>query len=154
MKNNRGITLISLTIYIIVLMIVIALMSNLSGYFFKNVNQIAKNETGKEQYLRFTAFITKDINSENLIFVKDGIKENTQYLLLKFRNGDTHQYICFNNNLYFVNINAEGRKNKKIILCNRITNQNAFNYDDLNKVINIEFIIDNNNYSSAFNVNI
>ena len=154
MKNNKGITLISLTVYIIVLMIVIALMSNLSRYFFKNINQITTKENGNGQYLRFKAFITKDISNENLIFVKNGVEDDKQYLLLKFKNGDIHEYICLNNNVYFLSINTNEIETKKIFLCNNVTNQNIFNYDDQKKVININFEINEDDYSSTFNVNI
>ena len=151
MKNNRGITLTSLVIYVIVLMIVIALLSNLSGYFFNNINQITKNEASEEQYLRLTSFITKDINSDNLIFVKDGTEVGKQYLMFKFKDGTTHQYIYYNKTIYYLNIINE-QTTKKIELCTGVTGDNVFEFRE-NK-INLNFRVNNKNYISTFNVNI
>ena len=61
LKNNKGITLTSLTIYVIVLMIVIALMSGFVGYFNKNINNITASEESDEQFTLFLEYITKDI---------------------------------------------------------------------------------------------
>lgn len=151
MRNNKGITLISLIIYIIVLMIVIALMSNVTSYFLKNVRQITLNEAGDEDYLRLTAFITKDINSEDLTFAKDGMEGENQYLVLKFGNKETHQYICNNNNIYFLNI-VNDNTTKKINLCAGVSGDNIFNVN--NKKLYLDLKINNKNYSSNFSMNI
>ncbi len=151
MKNNKGITLTSLVIYIIVLMIVIALMSNLSGYFFKNVRQITLNEAGEEEFLRLTSFITKDINSDDVTYVKDGTEADKQYLIFKFKDGTTHQYIYYNKTIYYLNIINE-QTTKKIELCTGVTGDNVFEFRE-NK-INLNFRINNKNYISSFNLNI
>ena len=63
-------------------------------------------QTGEEEYLRLTSFLTKDINSENLLLVKEGtdfsLDEKKQYLIFKFEEGNMHQYIVLNENLYFL----------------------------------------------------
>ena len=156
MRNNKGVTLTSLVIYVIVLMIVIALMSNLSGYFFKNVNQLNLKQTGEEEYLRLTSFLTKDINSENLLLVKEGtdfsLDEKKQYLIFKFEEGNMHQYIVLNENLYFLNIDSSGNTTKKIQLCSRVSGDTVFEFK--NNKLDIDFTINNKNYTSSYNVTI
>ena len=80
-KSNKGITLTSLVIYVIVLMIVIGLVSNFSGYFYHNTNNITIKENYEEQYTKFLAYITKDINSDQLNFVKTGTDSEKKYLI-------------------------------------------------------------------------
>ena len=61
MKSNRGVTLTSLVIYIIGLVIVITLMSNFSGYFYKNLSEVTIKQNADEQYSKFLSYITKDL---------------------------------------------------------------------------------------------
>ena len=39
MKSQKGVTLISLTVYVIVLLVVVVTLSTISGYFFSNYNK-------------------------------------------------------------------------------------------------------------------
>lgn len=63
MKSNKGITIITLIVYVIVLTIVIGTVSMMLKYFYKNNDEtiIAKDSTS--QYTRFLSYITEDINS-------------------------------------------------------------------------------------------
>ena len=63
MKSNRGITIITLIIYIIVLTIVIGTASMLMKYFYRNTDETVINKNTSSQYSRFLAYITDDINS-------------------------------------------------------------------------------------------
>ena len=63
MKKNKGITIISLIIYIIVLSIVIGITSILIKYFYQNTEETIISKKTANQYSRFVAYITDDINS-------------------------------------------------------------------------------------------
>ena len=65
MKGEKGITLISLVIYLIAMVIIIALIASISGYFYKNIN--IKNDTQDMhlQFSRFNSYFTEDINKSN-----------------------------------------------------------------------------------------
>ena len=93
LKSCKGITLTSLVIYVIVLMVVIALMSGFSGYFNKNINQITIKEESNEQFTRFLAYLTKDINNENINFAKTGQENDIEYIIIKFEENEEHQYL-------------------------------------------------------------
>lgn len=63
MKSNNGMTIISLIIYIIVLTIVIGTMSMIIKYFYKNMDETVISSNTSDQYSRFIAYISSDINS-------------------------------------------------------------------------------------------
>lgn len=149
LKSNKGITLISLVVYIIVLMIVIALMSGMSRYFYKNVNQITVIETGDEQFTRLLAYLTKDINQNSMTFVKTETDDDIDYMIFKFENDIEHQYIYQNQTIYYIDKN----KDKKILLCNNVSSC-IMTYNDTSKTIEISININNKAYSKTLKVNI
>lgn len=63
MKSNRGITIISLIVYIIVLSIVIGSTSMLIKYFYNNTEETVISKKTTDQYTRFMAYLTDDVNS-------------------------------------------------------------------------------------------
>ncbi|MBO4816632.1 MAG: hypothetical protein J5507_07120 [Clostridia bacterium] len=148
LKSNKGITMTSLVIYVIVLMIVITLLSGFAGYFYKNVKLITIKEASDEQFTRFLAYLTKDINKGNINFVKNGTYNETNYIILKFEDSIEHQYLYKNNTIYFIDKN----ENKKINLCNNV-NSCDFMYDDNSKLLNTNININNKNYTKALIVN-
>ena len=121
LKSNKGLTLTSLVIYVIVLLIVIGLMSGFSGYFFKNANIITVKENYEEQYTRFLAYLIKDTNSDQLNFIKI-IKTESEdnYLILRFKDGSQHQYVYSDKSKSIYYINVSETAPKKILLCNKV----------------------------------
>lgn len=153
MKSDRGITLTSLVIYVIVLMIVISIMSVFAGYFFKNTKEITIKEISNEEYTKFLSYITKDINEDDLYFVKSGTTSmDEKYLIFKFENGKEHQYILENDSIYFLDINESTPK--KILLCQNVLNNGThpFEYSESEKKININFNINKENFSTILNL--
>ena len=63
MKSNRGITLISLIIYVIVLSVVIGTTSILIKFFYANTEDTVISSKTADKYSRFVAYITDDVNS-------------------------------------------------------------------------------------------
>lgn len=155
LKTNRGVTLTSLVIYVIVLMIVISIMSVFSANFFKESKELSIKEISREQYIKFLSYITKDINSDKLRFVKSGTTtEGEEYLILKFEDETEHQYILTNDNIYFLDINDT--QPKKILLCQNASTDEThpFEYSELDKKINIKFSINKDEFSTALNINL
>ena len=150
LKSNKGITMTSLVVYVIVLTIVIALLSGFSGYFYKNVNLITIKEASDEQFTRFIAYLTKDLNQDDIFFIKTGTdnEESNNYIILKFYGNLEHQYLFKNDTLYYI----DKIKNKKITLCNNVNLCN-FEYDDTNKVLTTNLNINKKNYTKTFIVN-
>ena len=63
MKANKGITLISLITYVIILSIVIGTSSILIRYFYINTEETVISKKTADQYSRFITYLTDDINS-------------------------------------------------------------------------------------------
>ena len=63
MKNQKGVTLISLTIYVIALTVIIAMLSVISTYFYKNVNDTQDDITPLTEFTNFNSYFTTDANT-------------------------------------------------------------------------------------------
>ncbi len=63
MKDNKGITMISLIIYIIILTFLIGTSSILIRYFYNNTEETIISKKTADQYSRFMAYITDDFSS-------------------------------------------------------------------------------------------
>ena len=115
MKSNKGITLTSLIIYLMVFSIVIGTVSMFTVYFKDNMSEITIANNTSEQYTRFTAYLSNDINSINNIR-QITVEENL--LNIEFLDGSYHKYIYNNQSLYYIVQKGE-ETTKKINLCNR-----------------------------------
>lgn len=94
MKSQKGITLISLTIYIIVITIVIGIVAILSTYFYKNTHNLANNINPLTEYTRFNGFFTEEVNHENIKILECG----EQYVV--FDNSVQYTYVPQNKAIY------------------------------------------------------
>lgn len=63
MKSTKGMTIISLVVYIIVLSVVIGTISLMVNYFYKNTGESVILSNSSEAYSRFITYISEDINS-------------------------------------------------------------------------------------------
>lgn len=149
LKSDKGITLTSLVIYVIVLMIVIGLMSGFMGYFYKNTNKITIKENYEEQYTRFLSYLIRDTSSDQLYFVKTDPDNN--YLILKYKDGSQHQYVYLDKNKSIYYINVSETTPKKILLCNKVTN---LTMDYSANILQINMTINDRNYEKLLNINI
>lgn len=149
MKSNRGVTLTSLVVYIMGLVIIVGLMSVFTGYFYKNLNEITVKQNSQEQYTNFLSYLTKDVNSNNLTFVQSGVN-GQDCIILKFDNGEEHQYIHQNNNIYY--LKSDNQNEKKILLCSNVSSNCVFSYSE--GKIEVNFNINDEKFSNSLKVNI
>ena len=148
-KSDKGITLTSLVIYVIVLMIVIGLMSNFLGYIYKNTNKITIKENYEEQYTRFLAYLIKDTNSDQLNFIKIKTDSENKYLILRFKDGSQHQYVYSDKNIYYLNVSETTPK--KILLCNNVTDLTMVYSTN---ILQVSMTINGRNYEKNINISI
>ena len=87
MKNQKGVTLISLTIYVIALTVIIAMLSVISTYFYKNVNDTQDDITPLTEFTNFNSYFTTDANTTNLTYLTTATEDN--YVYIAFINKDT-----------------------------------------------------------------
>ena len=143
MRSNKGITLTSLIIYMIVFSIVIGTVSMITGNLISNTDNVQISVDLSEQYTRLTTYLTDDINSINF----ESINVEDDKINITFVNGLSHQYVYNNDKIYY--ISQKGNSIDKIItLCNKITGHTFLYQDGKLKIsITIDEITYNNNYS-------
>lgn len=100
MKNNKGVTLTSVIIYIIGLAITIGIIANLTSFFYKNIDVSEINNDTVTQYTKFSSIFITEINTENNYVIdcktSNINEEKTSYII--FATGN--QYTFKNNAIY------------------------------------------------------
>ncbi len=112
MQTEKGITLISITIYIIVMLIMVSIITVLTSYFYKNVDIRSINEDLNQQYTKFNSYFIKEVNKKGNKIVdihslskskseKESL-ENTsnQQNYIVFSSGNQYTYIPENEGIY------------------------------------------------------
>lgn len=131
MKSERGVSLMSLIIYLIAMTIVIAIVANISRYFYKNVSYVGDSLEASEQFVKFNALFTKEVNIKNNFVEKVEEEEKYKYVIFsKTRN----QYIfdVENKEIYM----------NKVKLCSNIIDCN-FSYNKDEELVTVELIVNN-----------
>lgn len=64
MQSQKGITLISITIYVIVMLIVVSVITVLTSYFYTNVDINSVSEDLNQQYTKFNSYFTEEVNKK------------------------------------------------------------------------------------------
>ena len=108
MRSERGITLISVTIYVIVMLIIISVITVLTSYFYRNVDINSVSENLNQQYTRFNTYFTEEINKKGSNILDIGESESTteddpqKYIV--FSSGNQYTYVPANDSIYVNNI--------------------------------------------------
>lgn len=96
MKNQNGITLTSLVIYVIAMVIVLGIMSSIITEFYKNTNNLNLDTDEIVQFNNFNTYFLKTLKTKgNKV---DSIKDN--YIL--FSSGDSFSFD--NHQIYYNNV--------------------------------------------------
>lgn len=100
MKNNRGITLTTLLIFVIVFAIVIGIVANLTSFFYKNIDVSKINDDSATQYTKFSSIFLEEIENENnsVIDCKTTTENGEKESYIIFATGN--QYTFKNNSIY------------------------------------------------------
>lgn len=94
MKSQKGITLISLTIYIIVMAIVVGVVATISTYFYKNQTAASNQVEPLTEYTKFNSFFTDEANHEGIKVIE--CKQN--YIV--FDDGVQYTFVPENHGIY------------------------------------------------------
>lgn len=103
MKSEKGITLISVTIYVIVMTLLVAIISIITNYFYKNINLNSTQEDINNQYTKFISYFSEEVNKEN----NKILEINTEYSdsgnkisYIIFASGNQYTFIQENKSIY------------------------------------------------------
>ena len=102
MKKEKGVTLISVIVYVIGLLIVVGVISTLTGFFYKNVNINTDNTEITKQFTKFNSYFTSEINEKDIyvLEVKTSGETPTTTSYIAFSNGVTYTFSEENKSIY------------------------------------------------------
>ncbi len=107
MKSQKGITLISLTIYIIAMTIAIAVVSVISTYFYNNSHSLSDTINPITEYTKFNSFFTDEVNHNNIkilecktTYKNNNIAEGVESSYVVFDNGVQYTFLSANKGVY------------------------------------------------------
>ncbi len=98
MKSQEGVTLISLTVYVIVMAIVIGILAIITTFFYQNVRDANQDIDSITEYTTFNSYFSDEINHDNLKVSKCGSENGQNYIV--FSNGVQYTYIPENKGIY------------------------------------------------------
>lgn len=84
-KECKGVTLTALVIYIVVFVIIIAIMANISNFFYKNIGEIKDSPKYISEFNKFSMFFISDVKRNTQIV---SISENN----IEFADGTKYEY--------------------------------------------------------------
>ena len=135
LKSNRGVSLVTLIIFLLAVTATVAIITRISAYFYQNVDQTTEDTVSNSEFIRFNTFFTKEINTERN-YVKD-IDEGGTYIIFEKSN---HQYTYLNNAIYM----------DYIKICSNIDNC-VFSMTD-SKTVRVDIIINNKSYVNVYRI--
>ena len=114
-KNQKGVTLTELVVYITVMLAVLGVMTSISSFFYNNLGIVKESAKYSAQFDSFNSYITVDIKNNKDVVVKNKT--------LIFEDGTTYVYNEADEGIY--------RGNQKIA-----TNVKTFNVSKKTITIN------------------
>ena len=132
MNNNKGITLISLMIYVIGMTIILGIIATITSFFYNNVNIEDLNEDTTTQYTKFSSIFLEEINTENnkVIECKTLVENDEQINYIIFSSG----------NQYTFNSKSKSIYKNKIKICKNIDNcEFSYTFGDSKYKIKVKF---------------
>ena len=128
MKNQKGITLISLIMYIVLLVIVTAMLATVSSMFFSNTKYLTDSSKYASEFNKFNMYFIEDVKNNKDVYSiseKEIIFEDGTVYTYKNQNNDNGIYrnkikIC--SNIGYCGFKKIEEDNKKIINVHIVVN--------------------------------
>lgn len=135
MKSEKGVTLISVIIYVIVMLLIVTIASVLTGYFYNNIDINNTEQKVNVEFTKFNSFFTEEVNIRgNTILESDNSGETSGQKYIVFSTGNQYTYIKNNKAIY--------KNNSKIASDIEEFNFTITNTDDK---VTIEIVLNSNN---------
>lgn len=128
MKNNKGITLTSLIIYVIGMTIMVATIATITSFFYKNID-IGNINDDITQYTKFSSMFSEETNRE----------KNTVIDCKSLTDEDKTSYIIFSSGNQFTFNNGSIYKNNVKICDNVIICDFSYTFNDSKYKIKVNF---------------
>lgn len=104
MTSQKGISLISLIIYVIAMLITVTIITVITSYFYENIDVTAEKYTYFSEFTRFETYISEEANisGNKIINIHQGTGNEQTYVA--FSSGNQYTYIPTNNAVYVNNV--------------------------------------------------
>ena len=148
MKSERGITLISVTVYIIAITILIGVITVISRYFYTNTKSVSQSIDPVTQFTKFNTFFSDEVNHENIKVLECNTDEGSGNSYIVFDNGVQYTFIK-NNILLKIFVNKKYRN--KVKICDVVENC-TFSQTIKNgkSVVNVLFAVKDKSYTQQY----
>lgn len=94
LKSEKGITLMALTIYIIVMLIVVGIVATISTFFYGNLRVVKDSAKYSSEFDKFNSSIISDVKKNKHVNVN-----NDEHTII-FEDGTTYKYNDSDDGLY------------------------------------------------------
>lgn len=100
MKSEKGITLISLIIYVIAMLITTTIITIITSYFYENIDVSSERYTYFSEFTKFESYFTEEMNESNnkVLEISNGVGNNQTYII--FATGNQYTYVPANKAIY------------------------------------------------------
>lgn len=98
MKNQKGITLMALTIYLIIFILVVSIVATLTSYFYTNVMTFDETTKSYSEINKFNMFFLQDLKDEKILI--QTIPNQNSIVLYNKENLETITYLSEHNGIY------------------------------------------------------
>lgn len=142
MKNNKGVSLISLSLYVLVATIVVGILTFMNANFFSKVSEASSRTELMNEYAKFISVFLKDTkNSDKVIeytTTKIKFSDNVEYEIKAMKNadGNVEEYAIFRDSVKI----CEGIHDSAMGVAP------AFDYDYLKNTVAVTLSFSNDNY--------
>lgn len=148
MQTEKGITLISITIYIIVMLIMVSIITVLTSYFYKNVDIRSINEDLNQQYTKFNSYFIKEVNKKGnkIVDIHSLSKSKSEKELLENTSNQQNYIVFSSGNQYTYIPENEGIYMNKVKIAQNITGCTFTANKEANGKTTVTVIIQGNNF--------
>ncbi|MBR0351050.1 MAG: hypothetical protein IJH76_04470 [Clostridia bacterium] len=111
MKSEKGVTMVSLIIYVIAMLITVTIITVVTSYFTKNIDVSEDKYTYFAEFTKFESFFSEEVNKENNKILDIGtivedptaeVKKTQSFIA--FSSGNQYTYIPENKAIYQNNV--------------------------------------------------
>lgn len=106
MKSEKGVTLISLIIYVIAMIITVTIMTIVTSYFYKNVDVTTEKYTYFSEFTKFESYFSEEVNRQGNRIIEinpensDGLQDTAEQIFIEFSSGNQYTYVRENKAIY------------------------------------------------------
>lgn len=106
MKSEKGITMVSLIIYVIAMLITVTIITIVTSYFYQNIDIDSDKYTYFSEFTKFESFISEEVNKTDnqILDIGEVVENNKKQNYIAFSSGNQYTYIPENQAIYQNNV--------------------------------------------------